>query len=76
MQAVLDDFTDSFWRSGNFTHKLTMVSVQYLDAQRDPAPPEAACYCRFIFAKQETTARERTLARVQSPDFARSGGLT
>ncbi len=72
---VLDDFSDSFWRSGAFEHKVVWVSAQYLDAQRQPASPEAASYCRLTCEKQQTTARERTLARVASPDFARRRGL-
>lgn len=74
--GVLDDFTNFFWRSGNFNHKLTWTAAQYLDAQRQPAPPELASCCRMIFEKRQTTARERTLARVQSPDFARRRGPT
>jgi hypothetical protein len=71
-QSVIDNFTDRFWRSSSFTHRLKHLQSAYLDRNGQPCAKEHACGGRLVFVKRLTTPQERTMARVALPSFARN----
>jgi hypothetical protein len=71
-QSVIDNFTDRFWRSSSFTHRLKHLQSAYLDGKGQPCAKEHACGGRLVFVKRLTTPQERTMARVALPSFARN----
>lgn len=68
-QGVFLKFTDQFWRSGQLSHRFIIKGHQALNDQRQIVDVSTATFCRLIFEKRSTTARERTEARVQRSDF-------
>ncbi|HZE91833.1 MAG TPA: methyltransferase domain-containing protein [Rhizobacter sp.] len=63
-------YTDWFWYLGWFEYRFQVAQFTYLDdALRECAQGKAA-FMRVVLAKVETTARERTTARVMRADFA------
>lgn len=70
--AVIDTFTNRFWRSGAFHHRLDYVQSVYLDDQGQICSRHQAKGGRLAFVKRATTAQERTLARMELPSFGRT----
>ena len=66
---TLLNFTEKFWRSGQWSHRFDLKAYQTLNDQRQPVDGSIATTCQVIFEKRSTTPRERTLARVHLPDF-------
>jgi len=62
-------YTDEFWRSGWFEHRLDLGDIVYLDAQHQVCPPNAAHWVRVRLTKVDTSPMERTHARVMSSDM-------
>ncbi len=69
--TVMGEYTDNFWLSGLFSHRLNLIRQEGLDLDRKPCAPAQAAYFRLIFEKCETTPLERTTARMSLPDFGR-----
>lgn len=65
-------FTDEFWRSGWFSHRLELTGGQWLNLQRQAGSKADAAWLQMTLRKRATTARERTLARMHRADF---GGI-
>lgn len=70
--AVIDTFTNRFWRSGAFRHRLDYVQSVYLDGQGKTCLRHQAKGGRLVFVKRATTAQECTLARMELPSFGRT----
>ena len=63
-------YTDWFWYLGWFEHRFKVEQFGYLDEALRPCGRESAAFMRVTLNKVETTARERTTARVMRADFA------
>lgn len=70
-KKIIDSFTDRFWRGIGLTHRLAYVQLAYIDEHGQPCSKELARTGRLVLVKRVTTAQERTMARVNSPNFAR-----
>lgn len=70
-KKIIDSFTDRFWRGIGLTHRLAYVQSAYIDEHGKPCAKVLARTGRLVLVKRVTTAQERTMARVNSPNFAR-----
>jgi hypothetical protein len=70
-KKIIDSFTDRFWRGIGLTHRLAYVQMVYADEHGQPCSKELARTGRIVLIKRVTTAKERTMARVHAPNFAR-----
>jgi hypothetical protein len=68
-QSTLMAFSEQFWRSGLWSHRLEFKGHQTLNDQRQVVEASLSTVCRLIWEKRPTTSRERTLARVHRADF-------
>ena len=62
-------YTDWFWYLGWFEHRFAVESSSYLDLQLKGCAREGAAFMRLVLKKVETTAQERTAARIFQPDL-------
>ena len=62
----------NFWEIGSLNHRFEFLGYSFVDAALVPCEPQRATSVRVIFCKTETTARDKSTARVFLPDF---GGL-
>ncbi|MBQ0936891.1 hypothetical protein [Ideonella paludis] len=70
LQEALAPWTDSFWGSGSFEHRLQVRHVGWQDAEGFPlASAQAAASARVVLAKQPTSLAERQKARAVRADF-------
>ncbi|MGC4059795.1 MAG: cobaltochelatase subunit CobN [Aquabacterium sp.] len=63
-------FSDLFWRMGWFEHRFSVDFFEYLDDKNEKCAREQASFMRVALVKVETSPQERTLARMNRPDFA------
>jgi hypothetical protein len=68
-QSTLMAFSEQFWRSGLWSHRLEFKGHQTLNDQRQVVEASLSTVCRLIWEKRPTTSRERTLSRVHRADF-------
>jgi predicted SAM-dependent methyltransferase len=59
-----------FWYNGWFEHRFNVDHFEYLDEQNQPCARDKAMFMRVALTKIETSAQERTFARMSRPDFA------
>ncbi len=62
-------FTDAFWRSGWFEHHFELRELAHLDAQRQATDVQQCDRVRVRLIKVDSSAMERTRARVMRADF-------
>ena len=70
LHEALAPWTDSFWGSGSFEHRLQLRHVGWQDAAGFPlASAQGATSARVVLAKQPTSLAERQKARAVRADF-------
>lgn len=62
-------YTDWFWYLGWFEHRFTVRTSTFLDLQLQPCGRETAAFMRLVLAKEETTLKERTVARTMQAEL-------
>jgi hypothetical protein len=58
-----------FWELGSLEHRFEILECGFVDANSMACEPQGAASLRLTWSKTETSARERTLARIYLPDF-------
>lgn len=63
-------FSELFWQMGWFEYRFSVDFFEYLDEKNEKCTREKAVSMRAALVKVETSPQERTLARMNRPDFA------
>jgi hypothetical protein len=73
LHEALAPWTDSFWGSGSFEHRLQLRHVGWQNAEGFPQDgPQGAASARVVLVKQPTSLAERQKARAVRADFGLS----
>jgi hypothetical protein len=67
--ASWERVSQRFWELGSLQHRLEILDCGFVDANSMACDPQRAANVRITFSKTETSAREKTSARVFLPDF-------